>query len=147
MQTARDLMRRPVIAVSPLTLVEEAIDLLVKNDVSGLPVVDPAGHVVGVFSEVDRMQHGSTEGRTVQQLMTTQVVTVDVQDSLAEVTRVFQENTVRRLPVTKNGAMVGIIGLRDLVSYIRETERTLAAIAPVVREWDLFESDSSCNAD
>lgn len=147
MQTARDLMRRPVIAVSPQTPAEEAIDLLVESDLSGLPVVDPEGRIAGIFSEVDRFQSGNLKGRSVEHLMTKQVVTVDVQDSLIEVTRAFKENSVRRLPVTENGTVVGIIGLRDLVGYLRESERTLEVIAPVFREWELFESECWCNAD
>ena len=147
MPTAQDLMRRPVIAVSPETPADEAVDLLVENEVSGLPVVDTAGRIVGIFSEVDQIQRGSMAGRSVQHMMTKQVVTVDVQDSLVEVMHVFKDNSVRRLPVTENGAMVGIIGLRDLVRYIRETERTLEEIAPVFRDWERVESDGWCDFD
>lgn len=141
MQTARDLMRRRVISVSPQTLAEEALDLLLKYGVSGLPVVNSVGRVVGVFSEVDRIQQGSLEGQTVDRLMSKKVVTVDVQDSLAEVARVFKESSVRRLPVIEDGAMVGIIGLRDLIRYIRDTERTLRGITPFIEAWELAESE------
>jgi len=147
MHTAQDLMQRQVIAVLPQTPTEEAIDLLIKNDVSGLPVVDRAGRIVGIFSEVDRIQRGSKEKRSVQHSMTKKVATVDVQDSLVEVARIFRDNSVRRLPVTENGVMVGIIGLRDLVRYIRETERTLERIVPVFQESKLVESECWCNAD
>ena len=146
-QTARDLMRRRVIVVSPQTAAEKAIDLLVRNDVSGLPVVDGTGKIVGMFSEIDRIKRGSVEGRSVQQLMSKPVVTVKAQDSLVEVARVFKANFVRRLPVTDNGKMVGIIGLRDLIRYIRDNERVMDGIAPVVSDWEFFQSECWSNAD
>ena len=147
MHNAQVLMRRRVIAVSPETPAEEAIDLLVQNDVSGLPVVDRTGTIVGMFSEMDRINWGSVEGRSVEQLMSKPVVTVDVQDSLVEVARVFKENFVRRLPVTENGEMVGIIGLRDLIRYIRDNERVMEGIAPMVSDWEFFQSECWSNAD
>jgi CBS domain-containing protein len=147
MHKAQDLMRRRVIAVSPETSAEEAIDLLVQNNVSGLPVVDGTGTVVGMFSEMDRIKWGSVEGRSVEQLMSTPVVTVNVQDSLVEVARVFKANFVHRLPVTENGEVVGIIGLRDLIRYIRDNERVMDGIAPVVSDWEFFQSECWSNAD
>jgi CBS domain-containing protein len=140
-------MRWRVISVTPETPAADAIDLIVENDVSGLPVVDGDGNIVGVFSEIDRIQQGNIEGKSVSQLMTQRVVTVDVQDSLVEVARAFKENTVRRLPVMDKGAMVGIIGLRDLVRYIREAERTLEGIAPVVRNCELFKPECQSHVD
>ena len=140
MQKARDLMRRPVIATSPQTPAEEAIELLVENELSAIPVVDPQGHVVGVFAEDDQIEFDSLSGRSVQQVMTRQVVTVDAQDSLVDVTHAFKD-----LPVTENGAVVGTIGLSDLVRHFRDNERNLGAIAPVLRE--LVQSECWCNAD
>lgn len=147
MHVARDLMRRRVISVSPETPVETAIDLLVENELSGLPVVDSDGHVLGIFSEIDRFQCGNADGRSVKHLMTTNALTVDVRESLVEVAHLFREHSVRRLPVTDKGKMVGIIGLRDLVRFIRETERTLEGMAPVLHDWELFESECWSNVD
>ena len=147
MQTARNLMQRQVIAVSPQTSAQEAIDLLLENNVSGLPVVDSAGRILGIFSEVDQIKRGSAKDRSVLDLMTTEVTTVDVEDSLVAVKHAFRDNAVRRLPVTENGIMVGIIGLRDLVRYTRELESALEQISPVFAKPGLFESECWCNVD
>lgn len=152
MQTARDLMRRNVIAVSPETSNKDAIDRLVENDVSGMPVVDSAGRVVGVLSELDQIQRGAMADQSVRELMTTQVVTVDVEDSVLDVVHTFRDNSVRWVPVTENGVMVGIICVRDLVRWIRGTESMLQQISSVFRGSELFEakpfeSEYWCNAD
>ena len=122
MHTAQDLMRRHVIAVSPQTSSDDAIDLLIEHEVSGLPVVDKAGRILGIFSEIDQVQRGDMERRPVEQVMSKRVLSVDVHESWTEVARIFHENSVHRLPVTESGLLVGIIGLRDLISFIRDTE-------------------------
>ena len=152
MQTARNLMRRDVIAVTPEASINEALDLLVENNLSGLPVVDSAGQVLGILSEVDQIQRGTLQDRSVQDLMTAQVTTVDIDAPVLDVVGAFRDNSIRRLPVTEDGVLVGIIGVRDLVGWIRETERVLAAISPDFGESDLlettfFESECWCNAD
>jgi CBS domain-containing protein len=152
MQTARNLMRRDVISVTPETSINEALDVLVENNLSGLPVVNSAGQVVGVLSEVDQIQRGTIQDRSVQQLMTRQVATVDIDAPVLDVVGAFRDNSIRRLPVTEDGVLVGIIGIRDLVGWIRETERVLTAISSDFGESDhleatLFESECWCNAD
>ncbi len=147
MQTAKDLMISEVISVSPLTPAQVAVDRLVDHNLSGIPVIDDTGRIVGIFSEVDRILQGSLDGFMVQGLMSKDVVAIDVNESWADVARTFKESLVRRLPVTENGVMVGIIGLRDMIRYIRETERTLEMIAPVVRDCERIDSECWCNAD
>jgi predicted transcriptional regulator len=102
----------------------EAVDLLVRHNISGAPVVDNLGNLIGVLSEIDCMKaavlasyHGSKAGR-VSELMRTTFETVDVDDSIMRIAKRFaaQEHYYYRgYPVMKQNRVVGKIILRDVL--------------------------------
>ena len=104
--------------------VMNAIDILVKHRISGAPVVDERGNLVGLLSEKDCMkvalQAGYYEqlaGR-VEDYMTRNVITVEAESSVLEVAKLFMENGPRRYPVVEDNRLVGQISRRDVLKAL-----------------------------
>ncbi len=130
MLTAKDIMTETVISVSPNDSLAEAMELIVENDISGLPVIDHDGRLVGIISELDRIKMMGNDiveiaGALVVDAMTHGVITVDETANLNQIADLLVRASIRRLPVTSNGHVVGIVGRRDLVHALDE-EKLLA---------------------
>src|SRR6476620_467227 len=108
--TARDVMTPEVMTVSPETLTENAARTLFNASISGLPVVDGDGKLVGVVTEYDII---AKEGRTVGDIMSTDVITVSEETDAETVAHILIERRVRRLPVVREGIVVGIVSRSD----------------------------------
>jgi CBS domain-containing protein len=141
---ARDVMTRQVVKVTPDTAIEEAARLMVENRISGLPVIDAAGAVVGIVTEGDLLrrietgtdkQHSGWYGllfgpgrlaaeytrshaRKVGEVMTAELVSVASETPLAEVVELMETHRIKRLPVIDDGALVGIISRANLVAAL-----------------------------
>ena len=113
--TAADIMSSPVIAIPADTAVAEIADLLRANRISGVPVVDDSGHVLGLVSEFDLL---AKEGKTAASLMTTAVISVSAATKIADLRHLLIEKRVRRLPVLEDGRVVGIVSRGDIVSLL-----------------------------
>lgn len=126
--TAKDLMTRQVATLSPLTTVGEAARLLTEQRITGAPVVDAKGNLLGIVSQTDLVRHQS--GRVepwpgepssdpaqtpVLSLMTGAVVTCDEETPLEEVARVMLDRRIHRVLVTRDGAVCGILTAMDLL--------------------------------
>ena len=123
MLTAKQVMRSEVLSVAPTDSVDRAISLLVDNQFSGLLVLDKAGRLVGIISEFDLLGlicECEDEGRTVAGYMSSDVCSVDEDTGWLTIADMFKSQHMRRLPVTRNGKVVGIITRRDLILAIRE---------------------------
>lgn len=138
---ARDLMQQEVVTVTPDTSLKDAVHLMIDRHISGLPVVDEAGTVIGILSEGDllrRVELGTEtstpawrtwfvspgqEARNyvrshalcVGEVMTMPVACVTPDTDLAQVVALMELRRVKRLPVLESGRIVGIITRRDLV--------------------------------
>jgi CBS domain-containing protein len=123
---AAQIMRRPVLAATRKTTVRNLITHLVANQISGLPVVEPDGTVVGVVSEGDVLrvlvEGDPLGGLLVQDIMTTEPVTVDSETPMSEVLYTMHTEAILRVPVTKAGMLVGIISRSDLIRTVAESE-------------------------
>ena len=146
----KDVMTRMIVSVSPQASVAEAIRLMVKRPVSGLPVIDEAGTLVGVLSEGDllrRIEIGTskpvhwleylfrpghladvykqTHGRKVEEIMSTNVSTIDQNLPLESAVSLMEKRHVKRLPVMDGEKLVGIITradfIRALASFVSES--------------------------
>jgi CBS domain-containing protein len=98
--------------------IEDAIELLLAEQISGLPVIDEAGGLVGVITEFALLAVAydqRVKNHTVSEHMTTELITVDVEDSVRRVADLCIVHRVRRLPVLKDGRLVGIIARRDVL--------------------------------
>lgn len=124
--TAKDYMSRQLITFTPDTEVMTAINQLVKHRLSGAPVVDADGNIVGVLSEKDCLKVGVAAGYEgvsaglVREYMMTKVVTVDVDTSLLEVAGMFIGSAFKRYPVTAGGRLVGQISRSDVLRAIND---------------------------
>lgn len=135
----RDIMTTDPIRVTDDTCLKEAARAMVRNHVSGLPVVDGAGKLVGVVSEGDFIRQEASRDRshgvslldalfgegelevvgaeTVGEVMTKNVVTITPEATIGEAARVMARRNVKRLPVVDlEGELVGIISRADVVS-------------------------------
>jgi CBS domain-containing protein len=116
-----EVMTRDVLTVRPTDPVEAAVNLIVDHRITGVPVVDDEGRCVGIVSESDVL---SRRGRTVGEIMTTEVIAVEEDTSLAEAAETLLTRRIRRLPVTRNGRLVGILTRMDLLRRYAQTRWT-----------------------
>ena len=137
-------MTSPIIAVRPETPLDQAVRLMVENRISGLPVLDAAGHAVGILTEGDLLRRAETgtegprpgwfaslfrpghladdyvrtHGRRVSEVMTPDPVTVAQDATLESVAQLMLSKHIKRLPVTRDGVVAGVISRADLVKLL-----------------------------
>lgn len=139
----KDIMTTTIISVSPEHNVKQATRLMLTHNVSGLPVVDDDGRIVGIITEGDLIRRteivsgtlaspeeieDSAEERAeaylkraswrVGDVMTDNLVTVDEDTSLMDVARLMHERSVKRIPVTREDKVIGIVSRIDLLHII-----------------------------
>jgi len=123
---ASEVMQRPVLATTPRASVRDIAAQLVTNEISGMPVTEKTGEIVGVITEADilgaLMDGKKLENLTAQDIMSVDPITVDMDTPLNEVMKRIEENGVLRLPVTSHGKVVGIISRRDIIRSVLEPE-------------------------
>lgn len=113
-----------LVKFAPHTEVMAAINMLVKHHISGSPVVDADGKLVGMLSEMDCMQVGLIAAEDtcvagpVSQFMKGNVISVSPDDSLTQLAQMFLTKPFRRYPVMENGKLVGQISRSDVLKAI-----------------------------
>src|ERR1700756_3307333 len=141
---ATDVMVRDVVTVRPDTDIADAIKLLAEHDVSALPVHDAAGNLVGMLSEADlihRVEIGAekrrpwwveavtgastlaaefakSHGKKVGEVMTTGVIAVLEDTPLSEIAAVLERNQIKRVPVVRDGKLIGIVSRVKLIQAL-----------------------------
>ena len=141
---ASDVMVRDVITVSPETSVEAAVKLLAEHDVSALPVLGDDGALVGIVSEADLIRRAEigtekhrewwlesvtaahtlaadftkSHGKKVNEIMTPDVVAVSEDTSLGEIAALFERKRIKRVPVVRDGQLVGIVSRSNLIQAL-----------------------------
>ena len=111
-------MTPELVTLGPDASIEEAIETLLAKEISGLPVVDETGRLVGVITEFALLAVAydqRVKNHTVAQHMTRDVISVDVNDPLSRVADVCIVHRVRRVPVMLNGRLVGLLARRDVL--------------------------------
>jgi CBS domain-containing protein len=130
MYEIREIMSTDVIRVRRNTPVHEVIELLAANDVTGVPVVNDDGTLAGIVTEKDIMgllADGHGVSGQAQDYMTHEVVSFDEDDDIIAVCECLVANRFRRVPILRQGKLVGIISRRDLIKYILEPLNQSAA--------------------
>ena len=123
MHETETIMSTDIVSVTPETPITEVVQLLADNDISGVPVVDATGHLLGIVSEKDVLGLVSSErsaSGTAGDHMTTDVITFNQDDDLIAICECLVNNPFRRVPILKDGKLVGILSRRDLIKYILE---------------------------
>ncbi len=122
MLKAKDIMTKEVITVRKDTPIFEALELLAKNDITGIPVVEDDMTLVGILTEKDVLRlfyaHEDQKNETVSSFMTQPAVHFDENETLPDVCDCLMNYFLRRVPVTSNGKVVGIISRTDIIEYI-----------------------------
>ncbi len=112
---ARDIMAREIVTVGSDMLVEDAAKLLAYHNISGMPVEDPDGKVVGIVSEADVIGH---IGAIVSDVMTEDVISVGEDATVEEIATLLARHRIKRVPVMSNGAIRGMVSRSDIVRAI-----------------------------
>ncbi len=119
--TARDFMTQRLVTLRPEMDVIQAVQLLLKNRISGAPVVDADGQLVGVFSEKCAMQvvldaaYEQLPSNQIRLFMDSEPQTIDPDTQLFSIAQVFLLTASRRLPVLENGRLIGQVSRRDVM--------------------------------
>jgi len=142
----RDVMTRNVVSVSADQSVLEAAQLMLEKRISGLPVIDATGKLIGIVTEGDFLRRDEigtqrqrpkwleffigpgrmaaeyvhTAGRRVNEVMTAEPWTITEDDSLETVVELMENHHVKRLPVLRDGRLVGIVSRADLMDALLE---------------------------
>ncbi|NQT01310.1 MAG: CBS domain-containing protein [Planctomycetes bacterium] len=136
MLEAKDIMTRNVVCVKKNILVIEAIRLMSKNNITGLPVVEDDMTLVGILSEQDvlRLLHTyeDEKDRTVNDFMTQPAIHFEEGEPLLDVCYCLRDNSIRRVPVTSNDKVVGVISRSDILKCILQLWEEDAAPATSV---------------
>ncbi len=124
MAKVKDYMSASLVTLSPSTSILDAARQLVEHRISGAPVVDKTGNLVGLLSEKDCMRialhagyHSEAAG-TVAEYMHSEVKTVDADTNIVDVAMMFIEDDYRRYPVIKDGRLIGQISRRDVLKAL-----------------------------
>ncbi|MCH7556487.1 MAG: CBS domain-containing protein [Planctomycetes bacterium] len=122
MLRARDVMSTNVISVKKDAPIFEAVKLLVENNISGLPVVEDDMTLAGILSEKDVVdlfyEAERAEDKTVSDYMTEPAVCFEDNHALLNICNFLGKNIFRRVPVTSNGKLVGIISIQDVLNSV-----------------------------
>jgi CBS domain-containing protein len=148
---ARDVMVSPVITVKPSSSVKEVATTLLERRISAVPVVDDQGKLVGIISEGDLM-HRSEAGterqrswwllgwtgdetlaaeyvkahaRKVADVMTRNVITATPETPLHEIAALLERNSIKRVPIVKDGQLVGVVSRANLIQAVASTSKEL----------------------
>jgi CBS domain-containing protein len=147
----KDVMTSPVISIEPDAPIWQAVRIMLQRHISGLPVVDEKGRVVGIVTEGDFLRRAETgtqrrrprwleyligpgriadeytrsHGRKVSEIMTADPVTVTEETSLDEVVRLMEKRQIKRLPVVHGEHLVGIVSRANLVHALAGVAREI----------------------
>ena len=113
--------------VSPDSTVYDAIKLMSDKNIGALMVMTADKRLVGMFTERDYSRKIALQGKTsketlVSEIMVSNVITVTGEDTVEDCMRLMTDKRVRHLPVVKDGKVVGIVSIGDLVNWIISTQ-------------------------
>ena len=112
---AKHIMTKDVITVSPAITIKNLAKILIENQISGAPVVDKNGKILGVVSEADIV---AKKGKQVKAIMSKKVFAVTEETPVEEIAHLMTAHKVKRLPVMRGGKLVGIVSRADIVGAI-----------------------------
>lgn len=122
----RDYMTSSLVTITPDTEIMRAVHMLVEHDISGMPVVDDEGKLIGILTERDciatALQAGYFDeaGGSVRDFMSSPVETADPDDSLMDIADRLSKSSHRRFPVVEEGRLVGLISRRDVLQALKQ---------------------------
>lgn len=127
LHTIADLMARDIVTLAQDQEINAAARVLLHHGVSGAPVVDQNGSLVGILTEKDCLRaaleanYHRDWGKTVAGYMARDVITIDPDIDILTACQTFLDGPFRRFPVTQNGQLVGLISRTDILRGLIET--------------------------
>lgn len=122
MLKAKDIMTKEVVVVWPETSVKEALELMLAHSISGIPVVNKQMSLVGIITEKDLLgllsDAQQVEERKVEEFMTQPVVHFEEDENIEDICKCLLDVSFRRVPVTKDEKVVGIVSRPDVLKYV-----------------------------
>ncbi|UPT75282.1 MAG: CBS domain-containing protein [Elusimicrobiota bacterium] len=112
---AKNVMRKPLIGLSPDTTLRKAADLFAKRGISGAPVMTAEGRLLGMLSRTDLIGKELDSGLTVKQAMTPWVVTLEEDSSVRDAARQMLSKRIHRIVLTRDGEPTGIVTTLDML--------------------------------
>lgn len=125
-RTVADIMATRLVTLTPDTNIHEAISILLKKRISGAPVVDEDGALVGVLSKKDCLRvvfsarYHDDWGGPVREFMSAPAETLDAGQDLVSAAQIFLDSNFRRFPVLRDGALVGQVSRHDILKALCE---------------------------
>jgi CBS domain-containing protein len=136
-EEVEEIMEKNVIAVDFTSSLEDAIELMLEKRVGGCPVIDKDDVIIGIITEKDVLNYLSENGKIdgfVSDYMTRGVFTTTPDTTIEEVMRTMISQRIRRLPVIKDGILVGMITVRELLRYFGRGEAFKMLITGDIRD-------------
>ena len=124
---AKQIMTEDIITVAPAATVKSLANTLIKNQISGAPVADKAGKIIGIVSEADIV---AKKGKDVRTIMSKKIISVVEDTPVEEIAQLMTTHKIKRVPVMRGAKVVGIISRADIVSAIARGEH-IAIHTPV----------------
>jgi len=151
---AMDVMVRDVVTVTPSDKISDAIRLLAEHDVSALPVVNHDKTVVGIISEADLLhreeigtekqrswwleamtpattlaaEFAKSHGRRVEEIMSTDIISASEDTPLGEIATLLEKHRIKRLPILRDGKLVGIVSRSNLIQALASLQSKTAKV-------------------
>jgi CBS domain-containing protein len=148
---AHHIMTKDVITVTPHTSIEDAAGIMLRTHISGLPVLDDAGKLVGIVSESDFLRRSEIgtgrkrpawlqfligpgraaadfvheRGRKIEDVMTEDPITVDEETPLEDLFRLMEKKGIKRLPVMSGNTLKGIVTRSNLLQAVASIAREI----------------------
>src|SRR5438309_5842712 len=120
MTPVKDVMTTDVISFREDTPVEDIASALSERHITGAPVVTPEGFVVGIVSEIDVF---TKKGRTALDIMSPHVISITEDTGIDQAARLLAGERIRRLPVLREGRLVGLISRSDVLGFFAKIGR------------------------
>ena len=121
MKSIRDIMQCQLVFVREHDSVHRAIELLIENNISGLPVIDSDGHLIGMLSEKNLLRVlYDPDARSVESVMNREAVCFSVDAPLVDVVDCLMANDFRRVFIHEHRTLVGLVSRADLMPAILE---------------------------
>ncbi len=144
--TAREIMTTRVLAVQPDDWAQHAVQIMADNDISGMPVVNGLGELVGIITESDLLliektappkvktalyglwlepdrmveEDAQRRGLRVMDVMTRHVISFAPEASLLDIARTMHDKGIKRVPIVETGKLVGLISRHDIIRALAE---------------------------
>lgn len=117
---AGDIMTRKVWTIRPEVSVQEVAHLLSRERISGVPVVDETGKVIGIVTEADIISKVDREGLRVADIMSHDITAVEEETAVSEIAMLLTERKIKRVPVLRDGKVIGIVSRADIVHAVAQ---------------------------